>query len=84
MGFSRDKALEEILNLLPKRAHYIFTRASIDRARAIEEIAAVAEKVGLDFETAATVKEAVERAKSLALPADAIFIGGSNFVIAEI
>ena len=84
MGFSRDKALEEILNLLPKRAHYIFTRASIDRARAIEEIAAVAEKVGLDFETAATVKEAVERAKSLALPADAIFIGGSSFVIAEI
>ena len=84
MGFSRDKALEEIINLLPKRAHYIFTRASIDRARAIEEIAAVAEKVGLDFETAATVKEAVERAKSLALPADAIFIGGSNFVIAEI
>lgn len=84
MGFSRDKALEEILNLLPKRAHYIFTRASIDRARAIEEIAAVAEKVGLDFETAATVKEAVERANSLALPADAIFIGGSNFVIAEI
>lgn len=84
MGFSRDKALEEILNLLPKRAHYIFTRASIDRARAIEEIATVAEKVGLDFETATTVKEAVERAKSLALPADAIFIGGSNFVIAEI
>ena len=84
MGFSREKALEEIMNLLPKQAHYIFTRASIDRARAIEDIAVIADKLGLDYETAPTVKQAVERAKSLALPADAIFIGGSNFVIAEV
>jgi hypothetical protein len=40
--------------------------------------------LGLDFETAPSVKEAVERARSLALPNDAIFIGGSNYVIAEI
>lgn len=84
MGFSREKALEEIMGLLPKRAHYIFTRASIERARAIEDIAAIAQKLGLDYETAPTVSEAVAKAKSLALPSDAIFIGGSNFVIAEI
>lgn len=84
MGFSREKALDDIMALLPRKAHYIFTRASIERARAVEDIVAVADKLALDYETAATVKEAVERAKSLANVGDAIFIGGSNFVVAEI
>lgn len=84
MGFAREKALEDIMSLLPHKAHYIFTRASIERARAIEDIAVVADKLSLDYECVPTVAEAVERAKSLALPTDAIFIGGSNFVIAEV
>ncbi len=84
MGFAREKELSKILALLPAKAHYIFTRANIERARAIEDIAAEATKLGLDFETAPSVKEAVERARSLAQPNDAIFIGGSNYVIAEI
>ena len=84
MGFAREKELTKIMAMLPKKAHYIFTRANIERARAIEDIAAEATKLGLDFETAPSVKEAVERARSLALPNDAIFIGGSNYVIAEI
>lgn len=84
MGFAREKELSKILALLPAKAHYIFTRANIERARAIEDIAAEATKLGLDFETAPSVMEAVERARSLALPNDAIFIGGSNYVIAEI
>ena len=72
------------MSLLPHKAHYIFTRASIERARAIEDIAVVADKLSLDYECVPTVAEAVDRAKSLALPTDAIFIGGSNFVIAEV
>ena len=84
MGFAREKELSKILALLPAKAHYIFTRANIERARAIEDIAAEATKLGLDFETAPTVKEAVERARCLAQPTDAIFIGGSNYVIAEL
>ena len=84
MGFAREKELSKILALLPKKAHYIFTRANIERARAIEDIAAEATKLGLDFETVPTVWEAVERARCLAQPSDAIFIGGSNYVIAEL
>ena len=84
MGFAREKELSKILALLPTKAHYIFTRANIERARAIEDIAAEATKLGLDFETVANVKDAVERARCLAQPNDAIFIGGSNYVIAEI
>ena len=84
MGFAREKELAKILALLPTKAHYIFTRANIERARAIEDIATEATKLGLDFETVPSVKEAVERARCLAQPNDAIFIGGSNYVIAEI
>ena len=84
MGFAKDKDLEAILRLLPKKIHYIFTRASVERARCVEDIAAVATTLGLDFECASTVGEAIARARSLALATDTIFIGGSNFVIAEV
>ena len=84
MGFAKDKDLEAILRLLPKKIHYIFTRASVERARCVEDIAAVATTLGLDFECALTVGEAIARARSLALATDTIFIGGSNFVIAEV
>lgn len=84
MGFAKEKDLAKIMGLLPRKAHYIFTKAQIERARAVEDIAAEAERLGLDYECQPTVREAVERAKCLALPADAIFIGGSNFIVAEL
>ena len=84
MGFAKEKDLGKIMPLLPKRAHYIFTKASIDRARAIEDIAAMADELGLDYECQPTVWEAVARARCLALATDTIFIGGSNFVVAEV
>ncbi|MBR3826655.1 MAG: bifunctional folylpolyglutamate synthase/dihydrofolate synthase [Alistipes sp.] len=84
MGFAKEKDLDKIMPLLPAKAHYIFTRASIDRARSVEDIAAIAERLGLDFECRATVGEALSHARSIATATDAIFIGGSNFVIAEI
>ena len=84
IGFAREKALEKIMELLPKKAHYIFTRASIDRARPVEDIAAVADTLGLDYECQPSVGMAVERARILAAENDAIFIGGSNFIVAEV
>lgn len=84
IGFAKEKDLNKIMELLPRKAHYIFTRAQIERARNVEDIATVADSLGLDYECATTVREAVLRAKSLAGADDAIFIGGSNFVVAEI
>ena len=84
MGFAKEKSLEKIMPLLPKKVHYIFTKANIERARAIEDVAAFADSLGLDYECQPTVKDAVARARSLALASDAIFIGGSNFVVAEV
>lgn len=84
IGFAREKDLDKIMPLLPAKAYYIFTRAQIDRARAVEDIAAKADELGLKYECQPTVREAIARARCLALANDAVFIGGSNFVVAEI
>lgn len=83
MGFAKDKDLTAVMPLLPSRAHYIFTRASVDRARAAEDIVAEAKKAGLQCRTAPSVEEAVALARSLAAADDAIFVGGSTFVVAD-
>lgn len=84
MGFCEDKNITEMLALMPKGAHYIFTRAESRRAATVEQISAIASALNLDFECQPTVATAVERAKSLASGDDTIFIGGSTFVVAEI
>lgn len=84
MGFCEDKNITEMLALMPKGAHYIFTRAESRRAATVEHISAIASALNLDFECQPTVATAVERAKSLASGDDTIFIGGSTFVVAEI
>ncbi|MBE6187620.1 MAG: bifunctional folylpolyglutamate synthase/dihydrofolate synthase [Rikenellaceae bacterium] len=84
MGFCEDKNITEMLALMPKGAHYIFTRAESRRAATVEHISAIASALNLDFEFQPTVATAVERAKSLASGDDTIFIGGSTFVVAEI
>jgi dihydrofolate synthase/folylpolyglutamate synthase len=84
MGFAKEKDLDKIMSLLPKKIYYIFTKAAIDRARNIEDIAAVADNLGLDYECQPSVTAAVARARCLAQSTDTIFIGGSNFVVAEV
>ena len=84
MGFAKEKDLDKIMPLLPKKIYYIFTKASIDRARNIEDITAMADKLGLNYESQPSVTAALSRARCLAQPTDTIFIGGSNFVVAEV
>lgn len=84
MGFCEDKNITEMLALMPKGAHYIFTRAESRRAATVEHISAIASALNLDFECQPTVATAVERAKGLASGDDTIFISGSTFVVAEI
>ena len=84
MGFCEDKDIKSILSLMPKKAHYIFTRADSRRAATTETLAALATELGLDFECFENVNGAVELAKSKMGANDALFIGGSTFVVAEI
>ena len=84
IGFAKDKNLAEILPVLPTSAHYIFTQASVMRALPAEELASRAAEMGLEGEVVKSVGDAVARARELASAEDMIFIGGSNFVVAEV
>lgn len=84
MGFCEDKEFDKMLALMPNDAHYIFTQASIRRAASVEKISEVAEALGLDFEVAPSVEEALAKAQSQLSEDDMLFIGGSTFVVAEV
>ncbi len=83
-GMVNDKDINAVLNILPKDATYYFTKASVNRALNENILAEMAEKYGLKGNTYSTVKEALESAKRNCHPDDLIFVGGSNFIVAEV
>lgn len=82
-GMVSDKNPELILPLLPKRAIFYFTQASIKRALPVEELAERAAKLGIIGKTFANIPQAIAAAKANAGVNDLIFIGGSTFTVAE-
>ena len=84
IGFAKEKSIDDILPLLPRTAYYIFTQASTPRALPAETLASKALAFGLEGEFSPTVADALARAREIATEQDMIFIGGSNFVVAEI
>ncbi|MFI3303135.1 MAG: folylpolyglutamate synthase/dihydrofolate synthase family protein [Rikenellaceae bacterium] len=84
LGFARDKELHKILPLFPKDAHFIFTKAGVERAFEAETIAAIAAELGLEYEVVNDVKSALAKGVDLAQNEDLIFVGGSTFVVAEL
>ncbi len=83
IGFSADKDIDEMLALLPRDAYYIFTQASSERAAKAVDIVAKALASGLMGVVVGSVAEAMAQARDMAAENDAIFVGGSNFVVAE-
>ena len=84
VGFAKEKSLDEVLPLLPADAYYIFTQASSPRALPAVSLAEQAAEFGLKGEVVASVADAVTLAQEKATAKDAIFIGGSNFIVGEI
>lgn len=84
IGTVNDKNIDKILSLLPKEAVYYFTRPDIPRGLDAYALAGRAAAFGLDGKVIPSVKEAVREARNSATENDLIFIGGSNFVVAEI
>ncbi|SUE32893.1 bifunctional folylpolyglutamate synthase/dihydrofolate synthase [Rikenella microfusus] len=84
LGVVADKDLDRILPLLPRDAHYIFTQARLPRALRADTLADRARAAGLRGEVAASVPEALAKARSLASAGDLIFVGGSTFTVAEV
>lgn len=83
IGLSNDKDADAILQLMPPWAHYLFTQASTDRAMAAEALAIKAGKFGLQGEVYPAVVDAVYEVMTTASDHDMVFIGGSNFIVAD-
>ena len=82
-GMASDKHPENVMPLMPTDATYYFTRANVERAIPEAEMQQVGHNAGLQGGKYHTVVEAIAAAQHVASPTDLIFIGGSNFVVAE-
>jgi dihydrofolate synthase/folylpolyglutamate synthase len=82
-GTVKDKDPSNVLAVLPKYARYYFTRANIPRALDELSLQKEAAKYGLFGERYSSVELAIEAARKSAVKGDVIFIGGSNFIVAE-
>ena len=78
-----DKDVDEVLRLMPQEATYYFTRASVKRALGEVELQKKAETFHLQGEAYSNVAEAFACARQRAIQDDLIFVGGSNFVVAD-
>ena len=90
-GIMRDKALEDIAPLMPSEAKYFLCAPAGKRAMPVEELYRRLHAARPDLSLTAcpadgaegSVKSAWKKAKAQAGPDDLIYIGGSNFVVAE-
>ena len=83
-GMVNDKDVSGVLALLPREATYYFTAASVPRALGAEHLQTLAQSFGLEGTAYPDLPTALEEAKRQAKPEDAIFVGGSNFLIADL
>lgn len=84
LGFVKDKKLETVLPLFPKSAKYYFCKPDIQRGLEVKYLMKEAVKFGLNGMIYDSVAEAKKGAEKQASKTDFIFIGGSNFVVAEV
>jgi folylpolyglutamate synthase/dihydrofolate synthase len=83
IGFVADKDIAKIINILPQQAYYYFTQAKIERALSAGELYEKCYTAGLKGEVKESVEQAVKDYMAESHKGDLLFIGGSNFIIAE-
>jgi dihydrofolate synthase/folylpolyglutamate synthase len=84
MGFVKEKDLSGIFDALPKEAHYYFCKPNIPRGKDVEVLMEEAKVYGIGGIPFESVQTALGAAKRAANTKDLIFVGGSNFVVAEV
>lgn len=83
-GMVEDKDIDGVLELLPKNAIYYFTQADNKRAINASSLQLKATKYGLTGKTYPTVHEAFTECIRHALRDDAVFVGGSSYVVGDL
>lgn len=84
IGMVNDKDVGGVLSLLPLNAEYYFCKADTPRGLDAQTLADKAFSIGLRGTVFESVRQAYNSALNKAHPDDVVFIGGSNFVVAEI
>lgn len=83
IGFVADKAIDDIISLLPKDGVYYFTQADIPRALPVDELKKRFLSHGIEGRTYGNPKAAAEAATAESEENDVVYIGGSTFVVAD-
>ena len=84
IGFVRDKDVSKLLGLFPKDADYYFTQPSNARALSAAELCSMAAGFRLIGSEYSDVNEALDKAIIDSGLDDAIYVGGSTFVVADL
>ena len=84
LGMVNDKDLSSVLPLFPKNACYYFAKPDVPRGLKAELLESQAQNYGLKGKTFDSVHDAFLAAQENSLDEDLIFIGGSNFTVAEV
>lgn len=84
LGFVKDKDILPILSLFPKEAFYYFCEAKSPRSLPAEELNAIASSIGIQGKVVANVNHAMQIVDNQVGEEDIVFVGGSNFIVAEI
>lgn len=83
-GLVKEKDFNGILNVLPKSASYYFCAAKNKRSQKSSFLKKQGAQLGREGKSYASVKGALKAAMRAANKRDLIYIGGSNFVVAEV
>jgi dihydrofolate synthase/folylpolyglutamate synthase len=84
LSMVNDKDIEQILLLLPQDARYYFCKANIPRGLDPYLLRDKAQAFDLHGKVYSSVKSAYSAAKRTAGRKDLVFVGGSNFTVAEV
>lgn len=84
LGFVKGKDLDAILPLFPTNGIYYFCKPDVPRGLDAEIVQEKAKKHNLNGRAYASVFEAYRTVNEQASETDLIFVGGSNFTVAEV
>lgn len=84
LGFVGDKDVSAMLKLLPADGRYYFCAPSNARALPSDSLQEQASAFGLTGGAYSDVNAALAAAKAAAIAEDAIYVGGSTFVVADL
>lgn len=84
LGMVNDKDIDHVLQLLPRNAEYYFCKADIPRGLDANILAEKAFELGLRGMVYESVRHAYQSAVNAAHFGDVVFVGGSNFIVAEV